>query len=90
MTDIDLVMDEIESLLHDHLSAVDSYKHSNTCDKLTYLEQRQDMYKTRNKLLNYIREAIESGAGIMDQIRHEQIEELNEAIDWYRKRNKDD
>lgn len=30
------------------------------------------------------------GMGIMDQIRHEQIEELNEAIDWYRKRNKDD
>lgn len=61
MTDIDLVMDEIESLLQDHLSAVDIYEHSSTCDKLTYLQQRQNMYQTRNKLLNYIRKAIESG-----------------------------
>lgn len=30
------------------------------------------------------------GIGIMDQIRHEQIEELNEAINWYLKRNKND
>lgn len=48
----------------------------------------------RDKLIDMNRRNMQSdimcGAGIMDQIRHEQIEELNEAIDWYRKRNKDD
>ena len=48
----------------------------------------------RDKLIEMNRQNAASeimcGMGIMDQIRHEQIEELNEAIDWYRKRNKDD